>query len=91
MWKRFAVRNERFRLVESSLYDMKKDPSQTTNVAEDYPQVVKSMRKAYEKFWKETRPLMINEDVPMSPTRPYHVEYAKQLEEGIPKWKPSSL
>ena len=56
MWKRFAVRNERFRLVESGLYDMKKDPSQTTNVAEDYPQVVKSMRKAYEKFWKETRP-----------------------------------
>ena len=53
MWKGFAVRNERFRLVENSLYDMKKDPSQTNNISEDFPEVVKSMRKAYEEFWKK--------------------------------------
>jgi arylsulfatase len=87
MWKRFAVRSERFRLVENSLYDMINDPSQTTNVSEDFPEVVKSMRKAYEEFWEETRPLMVNEDVPMSTTRPYHILYSKQLSErGIPDW-----
>jgi arylsulfatase len=87
MWKRFAVRSERFRLVENSLYDMINDPSQTTNVSEAFPEVVKSMRKAYEEFWEETRPLMVNEDVPMSTTRPYHILYSKQLNEGgIPDW-----
>ena len=54
MWKGFAVRNERFRLVENSLYDMKVDPGQTTNVADKYPKIVISMRNAYEKFWEET-------------------------------------
>ena len=92
MWKRLAVRNERIRLVENSLYDMKKDPSQKTDVASEHPEVVKAMRAAYEKFWAETRPLMVNEDVPMSPTRPYHVLHAKQLEEGgIPDWQPPKL
>ena len=57
MWKGFAVRNERFRLVENSLYDMKKDPSQRTNVSMDFPQVVKSMRKAYEEFLGESPPI----------------------------------
>jgi arylsulfatase len=92
MWKRFAVRNERFRLVENSLYDMKKDPFQKTDIASEHPEAVKSMRAAYEKFWKETRPLMVNEKAPMSPTRPYHVLHAKQLKEGgIPAWKAPKL
>jgi arylsulfatase len=92
MWKRFAVRNERFRLVENSLYDMKNDPSQKTDVASKNPEVVKSMRAAYEKFWKETRPLMVNEKAPMSPTRPYHELHAKQLKEGgIPSWNEPRL
>jgi arylsulfatase len=92
MWKRFAVRNERFRLVENKLYDMKKDPSQLLDIADKNPKVVQSMRLAYEKFWKETRPLMINEEVPMSPTQPYHVLHAKQLSNGgIPSWKSPKL
>ena len=92
MWKRFAVRNERFRLVENSLYDMKADPGQTTDVAGKFPEIVKSMKEAYEKFWKDTRPLMVNENAPMSPTRPYHVLYEKQLNsEGIPTWREPNL
>ena len=88
MWKRFAVRNQRFRLVENSLYDMKKDPRQTEDIADKHPEKVQSMRNAYEKFWKEARPLMVNEDEPMSPTRPFHVLHTRQLEEsGIPDWK----
>lgn len=92
MWKRFAVRNERFRLVENSLFDMKADPNQTTDVAGKFPKIVKSMRDAYEKFWKDTRPLMVNENAPMSPTRPYHILYEKQLNsEGIPTWRMPKL
>ena len=92
MWKGFAVRNARYRLVGNSLYDMAKDPNQTTDIAAKDPKVVKSMRAAYDKFWKEARPLMVNEKAPMSPTRPYHVLHAKQLKEGgIPNWQPPKL
>lgn len=92
MWKRFAVRNERFRLVENKLYDMKKDPSQLLDIADKNPKVVQSMRLAYEKFWKETRPLMVNEDVPMSPTRPFHVLHSEQIKKGgIPRWEAPKL
>ena len=91
-WKGFAVRNERFRLVENNLYDLEADPGQTINIADKHPKVVKSMREAYESFWKETRPLMVNEEVSMSATRPYHVLYEKQLKnEGITIWRKPHL
>jgi arylsulfatase len=90
-WKNFAVRNQRFRLVgKTQLYDMQRDPSQTTNVIQDHPQVADAMLAAYDAWWKETRPMMVNEDVPMSPTRPFHEAYRKQMEStGIPEWKPA--
>ena len=50
------------------------------------------MRAAYSKFWKEARPLMVNENAPMSPTRPFHVGYAEQMKNGgIPDWKAPRL
>ena len=55
MWKRFAVRNERFRLVENSLYDMKADPGQTTDVAGKFPEIVKSMKEAMKNFGRRPR------------------------------------
>jgi arylsulfatase len=71
---------------------MVKDPSQTTNVFAEHPELVAEMRAAYEEFWTETRPLMVNEDVPMSPTRPYHELYRRQMEStGIPDWKAPAL
>ena len=71
---------------------MQNDPGQKTNVIDDYPEVVKAMRAAYDAWWKETRPLMVNETAPMSPTRPFHVLYKKQLEsDGIPMWKAPKL
>lgn len=92
-WKRFAVRNQRFRLVagndDAELFDMQEDPGQTTDVADQHPQVVADMRAAYDRWWQDTRPLMVNEGVPMSPTRPFHVHYRRQQEEsGIPRWEP---
>ena len=92
MWKKYAVRNQRYRLVVDQLYDMKKDPNQTVNIADKHPDVVQSMRAAYQEFWKEARPLMVNETVPMSPTRPFHEWFNKQkATEGIPMWKEPSL
>ncbi len=91
-WKSFAVRNDRFRLVGDQLFDMVADPGQKKDVAAENPLAVNKMRGAYDKFWKEARPLMVNEKAPMSKTRPFHVWYHEQMAKGgIPDWVPPSL
>ena len=91
-WTQFSVRNDRYRLVEEQLFDMLKDPGQKTNIAADHPELIKKMHAAYDKFWKEARPLMVNETAAMSKTQPFPVRYQKQIEEsGIPNWTPPTL
>lgn len=91
----FAVRNQRYRYVGAHdkaqsgpfLYDMESDPGQTKNVLVEHQDIANQMRAAYDQYWKEARPLMVNEAAPMSPTRPYHVWYKQQKETtGIPTW-----
>ena len=88
--KNFAVRSARWRLVGTSeLYDISKDPYEKVNVFDQHPQVVARLRQAYDKWWEETLPLMVNEDVDYAPAQPQAVRYEKQLREhGIPDWKP---
>jgi arylsulfatase A-like enzyme len=90
-WRNFTVRNHRFRLVDGTqLFDMQTDPGQTTNCVDKYPDLVRSMREAYDEWWKQTRPMMVNESAPMSQTRPFHEAfYAQDRAEGIPLWKPN--
>ncbi len=91
-WNHFAVRNHRFRLVGNKLYDMINDPSQKNDIADKHPEEIKKMRAAYDQFWKEARPLMVNEKVKLSKSRPYHDLYNKQLKaQGIPNWIPPQL
>jgi arylsulfatase len=92
-WQNFAVRNQRFRFVNNdALFDMESDPGQTKNVIADHPEVARQMRDAYDAWWKETRPLMVNEAAPLSKTRPFHELYRKQQQErGIPKWETPKL
>lgn len=75
--------------TQPALYDMDADPGQTVNVAGQFPEIVDQMRKAYEAFWAESRPLMVNESTPMSPTRPFWVAFeAQKAAGGIPVWQP---
>ncbi len=92
-WTNFAVRNDRFRLVgEKNLFDMHADPGQTTNVIDDHTDVVAEMRSAYDTFWVETRPLMVNETAEMSPTRPYWELFeAQEALGGVPDWEAPDL
>ncbi len=89
-WTGFAVRSARFRFVDNRfLYDMHRDPGQTTNIIDQHPDTVQAMRQAWDRWWKDTRPLMVNECVPLSPVHPYHELYRKQQQEGgIPEWQP---
>ena len=71
---------------------MEKDLAQTTNVADQHPEVVKAMQAAWQQYWKEAVPLMVNEDAPMSPVRPYHEWYKAQMKDGgIPAWEEPKL
>ncbi|MCA9036977.1 MAG: arylsulfatase [Planctomycetaceae bacterium] len=88
-WERFSLRNEQYRFVNNKeLFDMKADPSQTRNVIDQHPEVAAEFRKFYEQWWKDTKPLLVNESAPMSPTRPFHELYRAQLKSGgIPNWE----
>lgn len=70
-----------------ALYDMEADPGQKANVLAGHPEVAAEMLAAYNQYWKEARPLMVNEDAAMSPTKPYHEWFNQQKSStGIPKW-----
>ncbi|QDV25109.1 arylsulfatase [Aureliella helgolandensis] len=88
-----AVRTQRWRLVNhQELFDIANDPYEQTDVADDHPQVVAELRKAYEQWWSETLPLMVNEDAPYAAEQPQAVRYERQLaERGIPKWTPADI
>ncbi len=47
-----AVMSTRWRLVGGAeLYDVKSDPGQNRNVAEEHPEIVKTLRSDYEAWW----------------------------------------
>ena len=88
----FAVRSSRYRLVNNEeLYDILSDPGETKNIYSQKPEVVQEMRAAYDQWWDEVRPYMVNEGKETGPN-PYHEKYKEQLsEEGIPAWEKPEL
>ncbi|MCK4999830.1 MAG: sulfatase-like hydrolase/transferase, partial [Anaerohalosphaera sp.] len=88
-YQRFSVRSEGYILVgKEELYDMIADPGQKVNVIEKHPDVAKEMLDAYEQWWKETRPLMVNENEPVyEGDQPFVIKYEEQLKgKGIGNW-----
>jgi len=84
-----SVRTQRFRLVgNKELYDIANDPGEKVNVIAKHPDQVAKMRKAYDQWWLEVLPAMVNEDVPRPAENPFKVLYRKQAasEKGIPAW-----
>lgn len=92
-WKGASLRNQRFRLVNNeALYDMQADPGQTKNVIDQHPELVNRLRKEYDQWWKQTLPLLVNEQVPSSKIKPFHeLFHAQQAADGIPQWQPRTL
>lgn len=90
-----AVRTQQWRFVNNSeLYNIPEDPGEQNDVAEDYPDVVESLRASYNKWWTSVIPLMVNEGLPSvkGEDQPLALRYYKQLEEkGIPDWSPDEF
>lgn len=52
--KDYAVMTDRWRLVNGrELHEIKSDPGQRRNVADQHPQVVADLRKAYDHWWND--------------------------------------
>lgn len=81
-----AVRNEQYRFVKNRcLYDLYKDPGQTEDIASKHPEVVCEMREAYNIWWNQTKPFMVNETSSLSNNRPFWDQFKKQKQlKGIP-------
>ncbi|EMI54909.1 arylsulfatase [Rhodopirellula sallentina] len=91
-YRNFAVRNERWRLVNDALYDIENDPSQTTDVAKSHPEIASELLAAFDVWWEEVRPMMVNEDAPLDVGKPFEEQFRKQQEsEGIPAWERPTL
>jgi hypothetical protein len=51
---RSAARNQRYKLVDGKeLYDLEKDPEESTDVASLHPDIVKEMSKGYEDWFRD--------------------------------------
>jgi arylsulfatase len=75
-----AIRNSRFRFVNNrELYDLENDPGEKTNVIDDHPEVVANMRAAYDQWWSEVLPAMVNEDAVGPKINPFKALYYEQF------------
>ncbi|HKK17230.1 MAG TPA: arylsulfatase [Opitutales bacterium] len=101
-YHRGAVRTDRWRLVFEleddepvmHLADMLADPGETTNLVEQYPEVVQGLKQAYDDWWDSTEPFLVNEGLPKIPSeqQPFPQRYEQQLKtQGIPLWKPDEI
>lgn len=92
-YKGFAVRSEEWRLVgKDQLYNVAKDPGEQNNVVDEYPAVAREMLEAYDAWWEEVRPLMINEDAPLDAGKPFRTQFSEQQKQrGIPGSSPAAI
>ena len=89
----FAVRNALYRLVNhEELYDLIADPGEKKDISAQKPEVVQALQTAYDTWWDEVRPFMVNEGQQKIDPNPYHVKYEQQKEQGgVPAWQVPEL
>ncbi len=86
-YKMCSVRSKRWHLVSEQgaaqpkwqLFDLQTDYAETTDVAEKHPDIVSEHAAAFEKFWSEALPLMVNEKAVGPSINPFQAMYYKQF------------
>ena len=80
-WRgKLSLRNQNYRLdYQDQLFDMINDPSQTTDISIDRPQVVKEMLEAKEQ-WKKT----VLVELPNKDKRPFYIGHSSVKTTQIP-------
>jgi arylsulfatase len=82
-----SARNTRWQLVSEKgaaqpkwqLFDLKADYGEQTDVAAQHPEVVEELAAAFDKFWSEALPLMVNEKVVGPKINPFQELYYQQF------------
>ncbi len=78
-----SIRNSRYTLVNNKeLYDLQNDPGEKTNVIAEHPDVVASLRAAYDAWWQEVLLKLDNEDAVGPAVNPFKELYWKQFGGG---------
>jgi arylsulfatase A-like enzyme len=84
-----AVRNSRFRMVSVGkgeenweLFDIAKDPGETRNVRAEHPEEFGKMKAAYDRWWQDVQPELVNEDVVGPKYNSFHELYWNQFGGG---------
>jgi arylsulfatase A-like enzyme len=84
-----AVHNNRFRMVSVGkgeenwqLFDLANDPGETRDVRAEHPQVFREMKSAYDRWWRDVQPELVNEDVAIPKYNAFHELYWKQFGGG---------
>lgn len=79
-YSKSAIQNSRFTLVNNQeLYDLKTDPGETTNVIDAHPEVAATLRSAYDQWWQDVQPLLVNEDAVGPEINPFQKLYFEQF------------
>jgi arylsulfatase len=61
------------------LFDLSVDYGETTDIAAKHPEVVAELVAKHDAWWKECRPLMVNENAPGPAENPFKVLYREQM------------
>ncbi len=81
-WKHTAsaIQDHRFTLVNNKeLYDLEADPGEQTNVISKHPEVIAKLRAAYDQWWEDMQPFLVNEDAMGPRINPMKELYWKQF------------
>ncbi len=82
-YKECSIRDARFTLVNNTeLYDLKADPAEKTDVSASHPEELTKLRSAYDAWWQDVQPLLVNEDAPAPAMNPLKALYWKQFGGG---------
>ena len=84
-----SIRSPRYTLVSPGravekweLYDLKSDPGEKNNLAAEKPELVRELKAAYDRWWEETQPFLVNENAVGPKVNPFKELYWKQFGGG---------
>jgi hypothetical protein len=64
------------------LFDVQKDPGETTDLAAMHPDVMKQLDAAYDEWWQSLQPHLVNENAIGPEINPFKELYWKQFGGG---------
>ena len=78
-----SIRDSRFTLVNNKeLYDLQADPGESKNVIDVHTEEVAKLRTAYDQWWNDVQPLLVNENAVGPKLNPFKERYWQQFGGG---------